>query len=314
MFKRTSITRREWGYFGLRWVFPVGMIVFAFLGTEPQNGQLLVPIVLVTVVAILSNLLVALLLVTEYWASYVTIIGLVVDVGLMLGSVYVTDIRLAWLGLLPIAVVGIYFDWIASLIVAAVAVIGVIVMQLFVVEQSTLNAGNLVMLLAAFPAIGPLASMLARQETSVQIPSRVKPVQQKPRATRTNQYATEYMAVVYEMAEVLSASKLDPGRVLSSAVNFGLEGLERVGASPPLFGIILLFAGSDEDMGTVLRVARSSNSVTPSDNHVVVPGISGAIEKALTSTKPSLASSLENDSELCQFDSLRTCNQPYVCH
>ena len=115
----------------------------------------------------------------------------------------------------------------------------------------------LLLSIIALPSIGPLVAVLRSDKATIMgLEEQVR--SHDERAHQVSRRATEYMRVVYEMAEVLSASRLDPRRVLSSAVDMVLHALERVGIVPPLYGAIMLFAETTD--GVMLRMARSKSS------------------------------------------------------
>jgi signal transduction histidine kinase len=113
---------------------------------------------------------------------------------------------------------------------------------------------------------------------------------------------------VYELTDVLSASKLDPKRVLRAAVSFGLEGLERVGVPSPLYGAVLLFANAEEGVDPVLRIAQASMSVAPADALAVIPGVEGLIADALQAAEPLVSHAPDVDAELRRFESFGSCS------
>nr|MBN1229348.1 GAF domain-containing sensor histidine kinase [Anaerolineae bacterium] len=313
MFKRIAATRREWGLFGLRWVFPVALVVFGFVVSGSENQQYLVPIVLLAAAFILSNLAIALLQVLEYWAVYVTILVIILDTGLAGYAIYLTDIRLAWIGLIPLGVLGLYFDWLPGVIAGTVAAAALVIMQLFFVENSLLNVATLILLLTAFPAVGPLAALIGYSDSQpVSTPRKPRPARRSKTEEKQASSArdTEYVDIMYEMVEVLSASKLDPNRVLDTAVNFGLEGLARVGVAPPLFGAALLYAADSPDgLGDdpVLAVVRASDTLRPGDTEVVIPGKAGAVAETLARNSIVVVDNPARDEEISRFESFRTC-------
>lgn len=309
MLKRMPVTSREWALFGLRWVIPAALI-FAVLPTQ----RLWPPVIpastaIVVILAAVTNLLLALLLLGDYWARFVVALAVMIDAALVCAGVYVTASPLLWLGLVPVLMAGFYFDWRFSLATGAVVAIGALTLELAALRWDLANLPLAILSAAVLVIIGPIVS-LANHTNGVGIV--MKTGRRNERTEQPLKAATEYMRVVYEMAEVLSASRLDPKRVLEAAVEFGPEGLQRVGVRPPLFSAILLFAESDDDLGTMLRVARASSSVTPSDHRVIVPGIGGVIAKALTSAAPALTNSPAADPELREFESFRTC-QTVLC-
>lgn len=309
MLKRMPVTSREWALFGLRWVVPAGLLL-AILPTQGLWPSAIPPLVAIaSIFAAVTNLLLALLLLGDYWARFVAGLAVIIDAGLVCAGIYLTASPLLWLGLVPVLMAGFYFDWAFSLITGAIVAGTALALQFFVLQQGMADLPLTLLAAAVLIVVGPIAS-LSGSSNGTGIP--VKVGRRSGHTEQPLKVATEYMRVVYEMAEVLSASRLDPKRVLEAAVEFGPEGLQRVGVRPPLFSAILLFAESDNDLGTVLRVARASSSVAPSDHRVIVPGVGGVIAKVLSSAAPALATSPAADPELREFESFRTC-QTVLC-
>ncbi len=311
VFKRIPVTRTEWGLFGLRWVIPASLLIFTLLAGSPPGQQRLMLIMLVGIGAILSNLLVAILLVSNYWAGFVVVVALAVDTIVCGAIVYLMGVQQAWLGLVPVMVAGLYFGWMAGLALGAGMAAALVGLTLFSMPHR-LDLPLLALAASVLTAAGPLAALLTNGQTLLsgqRVPKQPHEGQQPGPVSRR---ATDYMSVVYDMAEVLSASKLDPNRVLISAVDFGLEGLQRVGVKPPLSSAILLFASEREGLETVLRVARASHSFSPVDQAVAVPGVAGAIGHALRGLEPAVADAPGADPELSQFERFRAC-QSVLC-
>ncbi len=305
MFKRIPVSHREWALFGLRWMIPLGVLVLTLFDSSASLESKVAPMIVVGVAATVSNLLLALLLIYTYWSRSMTALTVALDVGLVGTAVFAIDARLVWLGLIPAAVTGFYFNWMPSLITGFVVAAATQIPQIAMSGQSTLDLPTLILTAVALPAVGPISALLSHDRTE-EAALRDLLRSRGQRAEQVTRLANEYMRVVYEMVDVLSASQLDPKRVLSSAVEFGLEGLERVGVRPPLFAAILLF-DNDEELGTVLRMARASASVMPSDYHVVVPGLASTIGKAISTLRPTIANAPTSDTELQQFQTFRTC-------
>jgi signal transduction histidine kinase len=302
--KQASYTAREWAFFGLRWMIPLGLALF--LPNLSAAGENLWPVLSVALIAAVTNLAILLLLLNNHWSQTVTMIVIVVDVALAVAAVVVGGAPLSWIGLLPAFMAGVYFGWEAGLGVGAVAAVGVLVASFLSFRSEVLSIPSLILTLVALIASGPLLALFSRNATEV-VELRGELQNRGKRAEQVARMATEYMRVVYEMTEVLSASKLDPKRVLSSAVGFAVDALERVGIDPPLFSAILLFA-NEGVIGSVLRMARSSTSVSPSDTRVAVPGVAGVIAATLEKQQPRLCHAPSADPELRDFESFGKCN------
>ncbi len=307
---KVPATRREWALFGLRLVIPMGLLLCLF---SPANGasHALAPILIVGLVALISNLFVAMALVSGSWSRLYTLFTIMADIVLSVAAVAASSPGLLWVGLVPVSVAGLYFDWLAGLIAGVVVAAGMVGAQLIPPGISgdvrEVNLPILIMGVVILLAAGPIAALLSQDVgTMTLLQNRLR--DRGKQARQISRLANEYMRVVYEMAEVMSASKLDPKRVLSSALSFGLDGLERVGVQPPLYGAILLFADMQGGLGTVLRVAQTSASVPLSDRQIVLPGAAGAVAEVLNTMSPRLTRTPAEDVELAQFESFGACN------
>ena len=297
------VTHREWALFALRWLIPLGLFLFTLMNYRGENGQILSLTLIVIVVAVVSNLILALLLANDQWSFLIATSVIVTDTVLALATIAVGGLPLVWASIIPVVIAGFYFDLTTGLVVGGIAAAGLLIIQAVQLGMNNLNLPVTILMLITLPAAGPLTALLAVDEAEMAaLRDRGK------RAKEITKLATEYMHVVYEMAEVLSASKLDPKRVLDSAVNFGLEALDRVGVRPHLFGAILLFDETEDDLGTVLRIKEASSSVPRGDRYVVAPGIAGAIGDALRDSEPTIARSPSTDSELRHFESFGNCS------
>ncbi|MBN1311742.1 MAG: GAF domain-containing protein [Anaerolineae bacterium] len=303
MSKQDSITMREWALFGLRWVIPLGLLLPLLRSSTGGSFQSLL---IVALVAAVSNLIVLLLLLYGRWSQSFTIIAIGADVILAIAAVIVGGMTLGWTGLIAAITAGVYFGWEAGLGVGVVATVGVLISGLASLNPETLDIASLVLIVVALLASGPLIALMSHN-TSETVRLREQLQNLGKRTEQVARMATEYMRVVYEMTEVLSASKLDPKRVLSSAVGFAVDALERVGIDPPLYSAILLFADEGE-LGSVLKVARSSASFLPSDARIAVPGVAGVVGNTLERQLPLLCHSPATDPELRDFESFGKCN------
>ncbi|NDJ36570.1 MAG: GAF domain-containing sensor histidine kinase [Chloroflexi bacterium] len=298
--KRMPVTPREWALFGLRWVSPLGLLLIALLG-EPIDTVLIV----IGVIAIITNLVLALLLLGEFWMNLVAIFLIAIDVGLTLSAMAAGGESLIWAGVIPVATAAFYFEWTPALVVGVVQALGAAV-----VVVARAGAGNIVNLAAlllgaaVLLAAGPILAYLSEDESEL---ADLRDTSR--RAQRVAQIASKYMQVVHEMASVLSASKLNAQRVISSAVEFGLDGLERVGVSPPLFGAIFLFDEAEEDSeyGPVLRVAYASSTVAPSIKNAMTFGRAGSIADALAAIEPATSYAPNSDAELRNLPTFQSC-------
>jgi signal transduction histidine kinase len=310
--EQAEVTSREWALFGLRWLYPLAFLAVTVL--SPEGGGLPAPssVVLANIGALLANLVLLLFLVVGTWNRPLTVATLIVDAALIGAAVYFIDARLAWLGLIPAVVAGVYFGWLTSLWMGIALAMLLAALQVGTLAPPSLGPAYVALLVVTIPAAGPAANMLAISRSREDVLSERRRRRREEEAIAATRRAIQTMRVVYDMTEVLSASKLDPSRVLDSAVTFGLEGLERVGVDGPLFGAILLFATDKDSMATMLRIAWASSSVEPIDYEIAIPGIGGAINQALTSARPAIAGNPATDAELREFETFRACGTALV--
>jgi signal transduction histidine kinase len=307
-----AVTSREWALFGLRWLYPLAFIAVTILSPEGGGLPAPSPVVLASIGSLLANLVLLLFLVMGVWNRPLTVVMLAIDAAVICAAVYFIDARLAWLGIVPAAVAGIYFGWLASLWAGIALAALLAALQVSTLAPPSLGPAYVAMLAVTIPAAGPAAYMLAASRSREDELSQRRQRRREEEAVAATRRAIQTMRVVYDMTEVLSASKLDPNRVLDSAVTFGLEGLERVGVEPPLFGAILLFANDEDGVATMLRIAWASPSVEPIDYEIAIPGIGGAINKALTNAQPAIAGNPGTDAELREFETFRVCGTALV--
>jgi signal transduction histidine kinase len=296
------VTQREWALFGARWVIPAAILVSALAG---PGDRALAPVIVVGITAAVVNLLMLLLLLNDYWSRAAALAAVIVDGVLAAAAVYVTASPLLWLGLVSVIAAGFYFDWVISLITGLAMAVALLALQFLALGASLAGLPLALMAAIALAAAGPIASLASHDESET-LALRSMLTRREQLVDQVTRMASGYMRVVYEMAEVLSASRLEPRRVLDSAVEFGLEGLQRVGVKPPLFGAILLF-DADDNGGTFLRVARAGSTLLPSDQRVIVPGEGSAIAQALAGASPVLCAAPAEDPELRRFETFRTC-------
>ena len=119
--------------------------------------------------------------------------------------------------------------------------------------------------------------------------------------------AQEYIRIVYEMSEVLSVSRLEPRRVLDTAITIAIDSMDRLGVPEPLFCAALLYSEEADIEAPVLRIARASMSVPPLDYDVVIPGLDGVVATVLGRSEPGISTAPIGDPELKLFDSYARC-------
>lgn len=309
MDSQVIVTRREWALFGVRCFIPAG-ILLSLVTTGVGSGQPSGSILAVGSFSVVTSLIVLMLLLSGQWSQLATWLTIGVDVLSVLAATVVGSEGLIWTGLVPVAVTALYFDWMSGLAVGLVTAVGGLIARYAqpfgIPEAGILDAPWLILSLVALPTAGPLVALLSRDVTEMKL-AEERVYSRSKRAEQLTKLATEYMRVVYELTDVLSASKLDPKRVLRAAVSFGLEGLERIGVPSPLYGVVLLFANAEEGVDPILRVAQASMSVAPSDALVIAPGAKGLIADTLRSAEPLVSHAPDADPELRLFDSFGNC-------
>jgi signal transduction histidine kinase len=310
LLKQLPVSRREWAHFGVRWVIPVALLVHLLAPGEIDLTKLY-QVLGVSVAAIVANLLMLVFLMMDRWSRLGIVLTVAADFLLAVAGVAVTDASLMWIGLMPVTVTGSYFGWMPGMMIGLAVALAMVISVVLNGESTELSLPALIISLIALPAAGPLVALLASNEAEV-AQLREKLRDRSRRADSVTRIAQEYMRVVYQLSEVLSASRLDPKRVLDSAVGFGLEALDRTGVPAPLFGAILLFAEDESGLGTVLRIARASLSVPASDSYIAAPGVGGVIEQALSTSQPAVSRTPSADPELALFESFRNC-QTVAC-
>jgi signal transduction histidine kinase len=281
-------------------------LALSLLSSQTHGNGSWQPIAIVAGIAAVTNLVILLLLLSRRWSQILTMLVIGIDIALAVAAVLVGGVALGWVGLISAVTAGSYFGWETGLAAGVAAAVGVLLASFMSFSQEPLDIPSLALIMLSLSLSGPLIALLSH-DTSEVVVLRDQLHLRGKRAEQVARMATEYMRVVYEMTEVLSTSKLDPKRVLSSAVGFAVDALERVGIDPPLFSAILLFA-DDSGVGSILKVARASASVSPTDIRLAVSGIDGAIGKTLETQQPILCHAPASDPELRDFESFGKCN------
>lgn len=308
MLKATPVKIRDWGLLGLHWVIPVALLISTLAAPAAAGGM--GPGLITSIGLMVLGGIFGLLVYLDVWNTAVVVLVLLLDTAAALAAVYLVDAQLAWLALIPVTLAGVYFGWITGLLHGVLTALLLLLIH-WQIPGVALGPSGLA-LLAGCLTVGPLMWLLT-QERLVDETDLVRQLEECQQQTDAANYqSSEVMAVVCDMAEVLSASQLDPNRVLESAISFGLEGLARVGVEPPLFAAILLFAGEEDGLDTELRMARASSTLAPADREVSTPGKAGAIDRALRLSAPALSHAPDVDPELSRFETFRGC-QSVLC-
>ena len=310
MLKQIEITRREWSFFAIRWVIPISLLL-SLLGQVDISDQAFFMTFLAGIAAIITNLIALIFLMSDKWSRFLLLLFTVIDTITILTVITIVGPMFSWLGIVPVVFAGLFYGWVPGLAVGlmiAAAVVGVqFIEPVDLPDTAMLDIEGLIMSILVLPAVGPIISFLTSDEAEKR--ALEKQVQSRTqRAENIEKFAHAYMEVIKELTAVLSASRLEPRRVLSAAVSFSLESLERIGVKPPLYGAVLLFDDADEDdLHSVLRVAQSSMSVPLADKQVAVPGVAGVINETLERNEVGLCETPATDSELKAFESFGGC-------
>jgi signal transduction histidine kinase len=264
-------------------------------------------IAVVAFIATISNLIVLLLILSDRWTPIVIPISIGIDIILAVAAVAASSSTVGWVGLVPAVVAGFYYGWLPGLGAGAAFAVGMIAVQFIPQAGDHFDLPSLIFSALLVPACGPIAYFLANDRSEL-VTLRDQLSQRGKRSAQITRMATEYMRVVYQMTEVLSASKLDPKRVLQSAVTFSVDALTRVGTEEPLYSAVLLFDDSEDGVGHVLKIARGSDNIKSSDLRVGVPGVGGTIASTLNLQRPALNHAPDSDPELREFECFRKSN------
>ncbi len=296
MTDRIPVTHREWALFGLRWITPASLL-FHILRIGPLSSQTSTLVLGVGVLAVISNLVFLLLLMSGRWSRLLIIFGIVSDVVLSLGAVAIAGGRFAWLGLVPIITASFYFEWTVALGVSLFVGIGFVILQQLLPVPNSPDFLSTVLAALMLAGVGVAFSLMRTgPEQQLEMDRAGK------RTERLTRLASQFIDVLYEMVHILSVSQLDPNRVVVSALDFVLDGLERTEVPQPIYGAILLFSETEDGQTILLRVTRTSSNVPPSEEKVVAWGVSGAIGQALTTSELVISKDPAHDEELSNFE------------
>ncbi len=315
MEQRLQVSNQEWGLVGIRLLGVIGLSAYLFINGNALTSNQIIYGGAIIGLLLTAEFVMAILFSNDEWTTGRLIGVLAYDCTLALAAVFLVDVQLAWLAIIPVIVTGFYFDWLYSLLLGcSLALVLASTLALFTFNQASLLTLVVVIftVVGAGPAMFFLSDAQTQQERSSPSSLNGGRSQKSPgrdKAEAVAKLATEYMRIVYEMAEVINRSYLEPRRVLSTTVEFAIEGLERVGAIAPLFGSILLFADSDVPGGafTVLRVAYQGGTVASKDYNVVVPGLEGVIDKSVRTDSVQVSHSPATDPEISQFATYAEC-------
>ncbi len=299
--KQIPVTNREWALFALRWLIPVGLALMILPLQATLRSQVVAELGLIAVSAI-TNLVILLLILSHHWSRVVTVSVIVFDALTAVIAVAILSPSVVWVGLIPVAVSGFYFTWIPGLLTGLGISLGMLALA-YLQGSPGDSLPSVAVGILALPVAGPLVAWLSHDDAELNV-LRERFRERSKRVEQVARLAQEQMHVIYEMAEVLAKSKLDPQRVLASVVSFAIDSLERMGVPPPLFALVLLFADG-EDNQTVMRVARASATVPPGDTMIELLGQYGAIDRTLRLLDTTVINHPASDPELGLFECMR---------
>lgn len=317
MEKKLQVSNQEWGLIGIRLIGIIGLITYLSVNGGRIDEQTVVTGGVLIGLSLMVEVALAVLFSSEQWTIGALTGVVVLDALLGIAAVFLIDIQFAWMAIIPVVVLAFYFDWLYSLLLGASVAL---VMASTVTFQSFSSSSLIALIVSVFGLVGagPVTYFLRNtDESSTTLVGDIGANgnnKNREKADRVARLATEYMRIVYEMAEVINRSHLEPRRVLSTTVEFAMDGLERVGAPSPLFGSILLFAESDVPgvAFTVLRVGYQGGTVAQKDYEVVVPGLEGAIDKAVRTDSVQITHAPHADPELSKFQTYKECKTVMV--
>src|SRR5687767_10201758 len=105
LMKSTPPSYREWALFGLRWIMPVGLLLY-LLGPNGSNREIVFLVLAVSGLAIVTNLTMLIFLMGERWSRVGTILAIVADSVVTIAGIAATGASMVWLALIPITVAG----------------------------------------------------------------------------------------------------------------------------------------------------------------------------------------------------------------
>jgi len=136
------------------------------------------------------------------------------------------------------------------------------------------------------------------------------PRQNRNRApTASQQTDRQQLHAVYDLISALSAS-LNYQRVLDNVLDLSANilGLPN-GPIERLVSAVLLFS-KNQGRPTELSIG-SARRLTPTDMHIVLPGVQGHLRHVIDEGEPDLISNIAEDPELGRIIALRACNTAY---
>lgn len=294
-----NIAQPDFALFGLRWLIPLAVLVDGLGKSAAGDPEAFTPAALAIIFGSAAyNLGVLMALNTGQWRLAIAMVTVTIDTLLSIAIVALVGPSLVWVALLPIVVAGGRFGWLSGLILAGMLVFGAFGMTI-VMQGGQSSADTLVQLgmAAVLLPLAALASGVVSQSQQLHSGAAGR----SERLDRQLRAAREQIRVIYEMAATLSTS-LNYSRVLDMVLEVSVHGLERLGVSSRISAAVLLFGPENGKM--VLRVA-AHRRITPADARATVPGLEGAIGRALKQAEPVTTYNPHDDPELKYFAGFR---------
>ena len=293
-----NITQPDFAIFGLRWLIPLAVLVDGLGKSAAGDPEAFAPAAVAIIFGSAAyNLGVLMALNTAQWRLAIAMVTVTIDALLSIAIVALVGPSLVWVALLPIVVAGGRFGWLSGLILAGMLVFGAFGMT--IIMQGNQSSTDTLLQLGMAAVLLPLTALASGVVSQSQLHSSA--VGRSERLDRQLRAAREQIRVIYEMAATLSTS-LNYSRVLDMVLEVSVHGLERLGVSSRISAAVLLF--SPENGRMVLRVA-AHRRITPADARAMVPGLEGAIGRALKQAEPVTTYNPHDDPELKYFAGFR---------
>lgn len=301
--RRPAVTR-EWALFLYRLIFPIGLGLIGFWRLSASQ-DISISLLVIAVISVVSIAIMAMLLANNSlgWASipiFITLDTILILVScLFLGEIF------SWTLAIPALLTGSYYGMRSGGVVGLLtASIG----SLLMVMSGNPHVTTIILIFFGAPLIGstiPVITSNPKDELRIQ---QLENSLQDARdlGEDISRKSNAMLALVYEMAEILSASRMNPERVLNASLVIGVEGLKQLDIEPPIYSAFLLFERTEE--GYFLRPAQVSSGLQFSDFNIRVRGETGVIGRALTRLRPMSSRLPASDPEIGQFATFRLCN------
>jgi signal transduction histidine kinase len=208
-----------------------------------------------------------------------------------------------WLGILPIMIAALYFEWRGMLVtVPLVSIIQMIATAIQSTHPYVLffPAGAAVLFLLGgllFAFVGTRLYRILRQNYQAHLEAQM----QKRRIEQ------DRIRAIYRLTSTL-ASTLNYQRVLDSVLDLSLTAVNTdpdMAADERLVSVVMLFSKSSK-----LEIA-SARRLTPADKRAILPGQKGSIGQAIEDDQPVVLKDVKKDPELGRLVTFRACEEVY---